>query len=114
MTNYTTTESFDVHLPNLIRETIEGHPHPGPLVMAWSIAQVLIALVAQRASELNDPALNILMLRLMLYDVEPEVERRQRIDEQRERARKHGILAPKPIIVCKICGGDCGQCGGPV
>jgi hypothetical protein len=72
---------FSVHTPNLIREMVECNPG------GWAVrtpAQVLLQVlagVASRAAELDDPQLNILMMRLSLYDVEP-ADRAARIAEQ--------------------------------
>ena len=82
---------FDVHLPNLIEETCNGHPHLGVLRMPWAITQALLAVMAQRAIELDDPQLNILMLRLALYEAEPCNERHGLIRQQEARLQ---IAAP--------------------
>lgn len=66
------TLHFRAHLPNLLREAIEGHTSPGPLVRAVNLTMPLLANVARRAAELDDPTLNIAMLELALYDVPPE------------------------------------------
>lgn len=75
---------FDSHLPNLLREMIMGHPTPGPLIMAVNLTIPILRAVAQRASEIDDPRLNILMLRLALYEVDPS-ERLAAIDAQEQR-----------------------------
>lgn len=64
--------TFRSLLPNLLRELVEGHPSPGPMVRAVNLTMPLIHKLAQRASELNDPKLNVIMLELALYDVPPE------------------------------------------
>lgn len=63
--------AFDSHLPNLLREIIEGNPNPGPLIRAANLTTPILAAVARRAIEIDDPELNILMLRLALYEVAP-------------------------------------------
>jgi len=75
---------FDCHLPNLLHEMIEGHPHPGPLTTAVRLTLPILCQLAERAIELDDPALNVLMLWLNLYDV-PELERVTAIEAQRAR-----------------------------
>lgn len=60
-----------VHTPNLIREMVEGNPGGWALVQPANIFLRMLTAVAGRAIELDDPELNILMLRLQLYDVEP-------------------------------------------
>ena len=48
---------------------------------------MLLAQVSQRATELNDPVLNVLMLRMNLYEVPNEI-RREKAREQIEIYRK--------------------------
>lgn len=45
---------FDSHLPNLLRELIQGHPAPGPLVRAVNLTIPIIRDLAKRAIELDD------------------------------------------------------------
>lgn len=56
-----------VHTSNLLQEILTNHG-TGVLTTPLQIFGSLLAEVAKRASELDDPALNILMLRLTLYD----------------------------------------------
>ena len=76
--------SFSVHLPNLLREAIEGNPSGQMLVIPMRITQGLLAKVAARAIELDDPEMNALMLELALYEVDPR-ERPTLIARQRAR-----------------------------
>lgn len=63
---------WSCHTPNLLKEVLTNES-AGVLRMPLTIFGQLLAEVATRASELNDPALNLLMLRLTLYDVaDPE------------------------------------------
>lgn len=75
---------FNVHLPNLLRELLEGNPSGGALVIPMRVTQGLLAQVAARAIEIDDPELNALMLELSLYEVDPN-DRPRIIDEQRGR-----------------------------
>lgn len=59
--------SWKCHTPNLLREVL-NNPGTEMLRMPLNIFGRLLAEVAERASEINDPALNLLMLRLTLYD----------------------------------------------
>jgi len=59
---------FNVDLPALLYEVLEGHPSGGVLRIPFVVLSDLLAKVAKRASELNDPDLNILMLKLKLYE----------------------------------------------
>lgn len=59
--------SWKVHTPNLIRETLNNKGSEA-LRTPLTIFGRLLADVAERAAELDDPALNLLMLRLTLYD----------------------------------------------
>lgn len=81
---------FDTHLPNLLREMIEGHPSPGPLTRAVNLTIPILRELAARAIELDDPQLHILMLRLSLYEVSAS-ERVEAISRQRER-----MASPQP------------------
>lgn len=59
----------------------------GILKIPLNVFKNLLGQVAQRAIELNDPKLNILMLSLNLYEVAPEdipatIEEQQKIIEQ--------------------------------
>lgn len=65
---------FNVDTPSLLEEiTNRGLSHKaGVLKIPLNIFKGLLAQVAKRAAELDDPKLNILMLRLWLYEVEPE------------------------------------------
>lgn len=76
---------FDTHLPNLLREMIEGHPSPGPLVVAVNLTMPILRALAARAIELDDPQLNVIMLRLALYEIDAD-KRPAAIEEQRKRA----------------------------
>lgn len=55
------------HTPNLLTETLKN-PSTGVLRVPFNIFGKLLYAVAKRASELNDPELNLLMLRLTLYE----------------------------------------------
>lgn len=83
---------FDAHLPNLLREVIEGHPSPGPLVRAMNLTMPILREMTARAIELDDPQLNILMLRLALYEVNP-ADRLKEIEAQRARIQPEGSAA---------------------
>lgn len=60
--------AWKVHTPNLLKE-IGGNPGLWALKVPLNIFADLLAQTAARASELNDPELNALMVRLTLYDV---------------------------------------------
>jgi hypothetical protein len=63
--------TFRVHTPNLFKELWEcsGMRIYGKVMRIFT---ALLNDVAQRATEINDPVLNALMLKLRLYDVEKE------------------------------------------
>lgn len=75
---------FSVHLPNLLREAVEANPGGAILARPAQLAQGLLAQVARRAIELDDPELNALMLELALYEVNPR-ERPGLVAAQRAR-----------------------------
>lgn len=60
---------FDVNTPGFIKEAAENC-NGGVYAVCWNIFQTLIAMVAERAAELNDPIMNVLMIRLNLYEVQ--------------------------------------------
>lgn len=76
--------AFDCRLPDLLREMVGNHPDPGPLVRAVNLTIPIIRDVAARAIEIDDPELNILMLRLALYEVDAR-DRVAAIEHQRRR-----------------------------
>lgn len=57
-----------VHLPNLFKE-IGGNPQVAILQRPIQIVGNILHLVAERATEINDPVLNKLMIQLTLYSV---------------------------------------------
>lgn len=77
---------FDVNTPQFLREAALNCEN-GMYLVCWECFRVLLGQVAQRATELNDPVLNILMLRLNLYEV-PNEKRREMASEQIEIYRK--------------------------
>lgn len=63
---------WKVHTVNLLREILVN-PELAVMAQPLNIFGKLLAQVAERAIVLNDPALNILMLRLTLYEqADPE------------------------------------------
>lgn len=67
------------HTPNLLKEVMSNHGTEA-LAKPLEIFGHLLHRVAQRAAELNDPELNILMLRLTLYDAaDPEIHSHDQI-----------------------------------
>lgn len=77
---------FDVNTPSFIKEACENC-EGGMYAICWNIFRNLIAMVAKRATELNDPIMNVLMLRLNLYDV-PNNKRYEMIEEMKKDANK--------------------------
>lgn len=57
------------HLPNLLTEIVENNPSAWALRIPILLTREILVEVAHRAIELNDPKLNVLMLRLAMYDV---------------------------------------------
>lgn len=70
---------FDCDVPRLMNEIIQCS---GARVYApvWNIFTSLITQVAVRATEIHDPVLDALMLRMGLYDV-PALDRRDMVEE---------------------------------
>ncbi len=85
---------WKVHTPSLLRETLTN---PGTAILAqpFRIFGQLLAEVATRAAEIDDPKLNILMMRLTLYEqADPEKFTTAEIDaayaDQMRRAVREG------------------------
>lgn len=83
------TLSFNVHTTNLLEEIANYGlvRSAGALKIPLNQLQGLLAQVAQRATELNDPKMNILMLRLGLYEVAPE-DINKKIEQQEKLIKK--------------------------
>lgn len=58
--------SWDVDTPQFLKEACENNSG-GMYGICWNIFKNLLAMVAARATELNDPVMNVLMLKLNLY-----------------------------------------------
>lgn len=74
--------SFDVNTPQFLKEACEN-TNGGMYAVCWNVFRNLIAQVAERATELNDPVLNTLMIRLNLYEI-PNKERYKIIKQLKE------------------------------
>lgn len=63
---------WKIHTPNLLTEILKNRGTE-TLRTPINIFGKMLGAVAERAAEINDPRLNVLMLRLTLYDVaDPE------------------------------------------
>lgn len=60
---------WKVHTVELFKEISSSFSHSVLVRIPLQILQNLLAQVAQRATELNDPQLNKLMIRLTLYSI---------------------------------------------
>ena len=69
--------TFDVNTPQFLKEAAENC-RGGMYSICWNIFIQLLADVAERATELQDPVLDALMIKLNLYEV-PNSERRKMI-----------------------------------
>lgn len=81
--------AWEVDLPALLNEIATATPH-APYSKCFSILAYSLKALAVRAIELEDPALNIIMLNLGLYD-SPHAEN---IESIKEELRKKVILTP--------------------
>lgn len=63
------TMQFDVDTPRFLKECCENC-EGGMYGVCYNIFKNLLGQVSVRAIELNDPILNVLMLRLNLYDLD--------------------------------------------
>lgn len=73
--------TFDVNTPQFLKEAAENC-NGGMYAVCWNIFRNLLLQVATRASEIQDPVLDALMLRLNLYEV--NLEKRREIIEELE------------------------------
>lgn len=80
---------FDVDTPRFLKEVIENSDCR-MYGACWNIFRSLLVQVAQRATELNDPIMDVLMIRLNLYEV--PVEERHKIIEQIKKEIEDGKL----------------------
>lgn len=60
---------FDVNAPQFLKEACENC-NGGLYAICWNIFREMVGKVATRAAEINDPVMNILMLRMNLYEME--------------------------------------------
>ena len=74
--------SFDVNTPQFLKEACENS-EKGMYAVCWNVFRNLLAQVAERATELNDPVLNTLMIRLNLYEI-PNKDRYKVIEQLKE------------------------------
>lgn len=80
------SRQFDVNTPQFLKEACENC-EGGMYEICWNVFRNLIAMVAERATELNDPIMNVLMIRLNLYEM-PNEERYKVIEQMRKRYEK--------------------------
>ena len=74
--------TFDVDTPRFIKEACENSTN-GMYGICWNIFRGLLCQVAERATELNDPVLNTLMIRLNLYEL-PNKKRYKMIEKMKK------------------------------
>ena len=63
---------FDIDLPSFLKITENSEREQGIHDARWVIFKIHLDNIAERASEINDPVLNLIMLRMNMYDVAPE------------------------------------------
>ena len=78
--------SWKADLPNWLLEIKECSQNT-PYAMTFTLVARILEVLAQRAIEINDPALNIIMLHLSLYDGSHTKEAQEQINIQRERIK---------------------------
>jgi hypothetical protein len=76
---------WKIQLPDLLKEMVEGNPTAWVLRIPVLILRQMLGQLAERAIAIDDPELNILMLRLGLYEVHP-LEVDKVIEAQKARA----------------------------
>ena len=77
--------AWKVDLPAFIKE-IKDCTKNGPYAKTYEILASILAAVAERAIELNDPALNILMLQLALYE-DTHINFLEKVQKLREKVK---------------------------
>ena len=77
---------FDIDVPKFLKELIENS---GQRMYAptWNILKQWLLAMTQRATELNDPVMNAIMLHMGMYDV-PANMRHEQIDKMKEEYEK--------------------------
>jgi len=73
---------FDVDTPRFLKEVAETSGST-MYAICWNIFRKMLAMVAERATEINDPILNTIMLRMNLYEV-PIKDRLKFIERMRK------------------------------
>ena len=82
---------WKVDLPAFLKEVAEG-TKGGPYGVCFNILNEVLTILTERAIELDDPALNIIMLNLSLYEGSHDKNIRQIIEELRNQIRKEEKL----------------------
>lgn len=77
---------FDIDVPKFLKEVIENSGQR-VYAQAWNILKQWLLAMTQRATELNDPVMNAIMLHMGMYDV-IERERHELIDKMKEEYEK--------------------------
>jgi hypothetical protein len=82
---------FNIDIPNFLKEIQENSTPKQNYVMRapMEIMKTKLALITKRASELNDPKLNILMLETKLYEVENHKDIHELIKQQEDRISRN-------------------------
>lgn len=80
---FDTEGTFRIDTPSFLKEVIENSGQR-MYAMAWNIFRDRLSDIVERATELNDPILNALMLRMTLYEANPRsisdlIEQQERI-----------------------------------
>ena len=78
--------TWKVDLPALLKEI---HNIPGsPYTITFNILKELLVVLVTRAIEIDDPALNIIMMKLALYDGAHTEEGRKKVEALQDLIRK--------------------------
>ena len=80
---------FDVNTPQFLKEAALCN-NGGMYIVCWEAFRRLLVMVAERATEINDPIMNVLMIRLNLYEL-PNADRHKIINKiKKEYEREYG------------------------
>lgn len=82
------SNDWKVNTPQLLAEVIENNPTAYILATPFNILKGILAELAAYGAKENDPELNVLLLRLALYDV-PPLKVQDAINRERARMKRN-------------------------
>ena len=86
--NMDISENWKVNTPQLLAEIVQCNPSAAIFAIPFHILKSILAELAAYGAKKNDPELNVLLLRLALYDV-PPLKVQDAIDRERARMKRN-------------------------